>query len=92
MVWYVSKHKREHNLATFGKLWNGFSILNAFRAFWDSTGAFATLERLGIIIWYVSKHRHNTTWGCFGNVRKCLGTFWERVEASGNVSERFGAS
>ena len=40
-------------------------------------------------VWYMSKHRHNKILGAFGNV---LGTFWECLEASGNASERFGAS
>ena len=38
---------------------------------------------------YMSKHRHNNILEAFGNV---LGRFWERLETSGNVSERFEAS
>ena len=40
-------------------------------------------------VWQMSKHRHNNILGAFRNV---LGTFGERLEASGNVSERFGGS
>ena len=89
MVRYVSKHKHKDNVGTFV---NGLSVLEPFECVSSASGSYGSVWQTREAGQHKPICMHGMSVSIVGNVweRYCLGAFWERLEASGNVLERFG--
>ena len=83
MVQSVSGAPQERRMSVLGAsetVRERMNVWECFGSVWILSKAFVWFGGLG------------ARWEYFGNVWVCLGTFWERMEASGNVRECFGTS